>query len=40
MTGRLWRALYRGTISVIVDESTDVEDKRKYVEGDPPDLFC
>ena len=37
MTGRLSRALYRGTINVIVIESTDGEDKRKHVEGVPPD---
>ena len=39
-TRRLSRALYKRTINVIVDESTERDDKRKYVEGDPLDQLA
>ena len=37
MICRLWRALYKRTSQVIVDEYMERDDKRKYVEGDSLD---
>ena len=37
MTRRFSRALCKRATTVIVDESTYLDDKREYVEGDPLD---